>query len=97
MLAEHRIVRDGQSVLVPAGTTHGYQGISGVAAHVLVELEPAGRMADFFADIYRIDPAHRDPRTGAPRLRAAAAVLRRYPQDIIVPGVPGFVLSALAR
>lgn len=54
-------------------------------------------MAEFFRDIYGIDPARRDPRTGAPGLRAAAAVLRRYPDDIAVPRVPRVLRAVLGR
>lgn len=94
---ERRLLEEGGSVLVPAGVVHGYEGVAGVRALVLVELDPAGRMAEFFHDISCIDPARRDPRTGAPRLRAAAAVLRRYPDDITVPGVPRLLLAVLGR
>lgn len=80
---------------MPAGTVHGYGGVPGVAARVDVELDPAGRMADFFADLYGID--HRSRRTGAPRLRAVAAVLRRHPDDIAVPGVPRLLIDLLGR
>jgi hypothetical protein len=69
--------------------------VPGTAARVELDLDPAGRMAAFFADLYGID--RRDPRTGAPRLRAVAAVLRRYPDDITVPGVPRPVLALLGR
>lgn len=94
---ERRVLREGESVLVPAGVTHGYAGVAGVPARVLVELDPAGGMAEFFAALYGIDPARRDPRTGAPRLRAVAAVLRRHPADITVPGVPRLLLDLLGR
>lgn len=89
------VLRAGESALVPPGVVHGYAGVPGTAARVEVELDPAGRMAAFFADVYAID--RRDPRTGAPRLRAAAAVLRRYPDDIAVPGVPRLLLDLLGR
>ena len=89
------VLRAGESALVPPGTVHGYAGVPGIAARVEVELDPAGRMAAFFADLHAIDRRH--PRTGAPRLRAVAAVLRRYPDDITVPGVPRLVLDLLGR
>jgi quercetin dioxygenase-like cupin family protein len=92
-----RVFEEGESAVAPAGVMHGYEGVSGVPARVLVELDPAGRMAQFFADIYSVDPAGRDPRTGAPRLRAAARILRRYPDDITVPGVPRVLLAVLGR
>ena len=94
---ERLLLEEGGSALVPAGVVHGYEGVPGVAARVLVELDPAGRMAQFFADVYAIDAAERHPRTGAPRLRAAARVLRRYPDDIAVPGVPRLLLAVLGR
>jgi quercetin dioxygenase-like cupin family protein len=89
------VLRAGESALVPRGTPHTYAGVPGTAARVELDLDPAGRMAAFFADLYGID--RRDPRTGAPRLRAVAAVLRRYPDDITVPGVPRPVLALLGR
>lgn len=89
------VLRAGESVLVPPGAVHGYAGVPGTAARVAVELDPAGRMAEFFADLYAID--RRNPRTGAPRLRAVAAVLRRHPDDITVPGVPRALLDLLGR
>lgn len=94
---DRRLLREGESALVPAGVTHGYAGVAGVPARVRVELDPAGRMAEFFAALYAIDPAQRDPRTGAPRLRAVAAVLRRHPDDVTVPGVPRLLLELLGR
>lgn len=92
---DRQLLRSGESALVPAGTVHGYEGVPGLAARVDVELDPAGRMAEFFADLYGID--RRNPRTGAPRLRAVAAVLRRYPDDIAVPRVPRLLLDLLGR
>lgn len=76
----------GESALVPAGVTHGYAGVPGVAAVVLVEIDPPGRMADFFAAVYGSND--RVPATGALRLRADAAVVRRFPDDITLPGLP---------
>lgn len=92
-----RVLAEGESAVAPAGVVHGYEGVPGTPARVLVELDPAGRMAQFFADIYGVDPADRDPRTGAPRLRAAARVLRRHPDGITVPGVPRALLALLGR
>lgn len=92
---ERRVLHAGDSALVPPGTVHAYAGVPGTAARVEVELDPAGRMAEFFADLYAID--RRDPRTGAPRLRAVAAVLRRHPDEISVPGVPRLLLDLLGR
>lgn len=94
---QRRLLEEGESIRVPPGVKHGYHGVEGQPAHVMVELDPAGRMAEFFDDIYRIDPTSRDPRTGAPRLREAAQVLRRYPNDIIVPGLPRLLLNLLGR
>jgi quercetin dioxygenase-like cupin family protein len=92
-----RLLEEGESALAPAGVVHGYEGVPGTPARVLVELDPAGRMADFFADVYGADPARRDPRTGTLRLRTAAGVLRRYPHDITVPRVPRLLLALLDR
>ncbi|MDV8021629.1 cupin domain-containing protein [Rhodococcus sp. IEGM 1330] len=91
-----RILTAGDSALVPAGVVHGYEGVPGRTARVNVELDPSGRMAEFFAEIYGIDSTSRNVTTGAPRLRSAAAVLRRYPDDITAAGVPGFLLRLLA-
>lgn len=88
-------LRAGETALVPPGTVHGYAGVPGTAARVDVELDPAGRMAEFFSDLYAID--RRNPRTGAPRLRAVAKVLRRYPDDITVPGPARVVVDLLGR
>ncbi len=92
------VVEAGASVLIPAGTAHGYAGVPGVAAVVLVEIDPPGRMAELFDDVYRDD--RRDAATGALRLRAEADILRRYPDDVVLPGLPRVlakpVLSLLA-
>lgn len=91
----------GESATVPAGVPHGYAGVPGVQARVLVELDPAGRMAEFFDAIYGIAPEHRVAATGAPTLRAAATVLRSFPDDIALPGLPRALtrplLAVLAR
>jgi quercetin dioxygenase-like cupin family protein len=94
---ERRVLGAGESFVVPAATVHGYAGVPGTAARIEVELDPAGGMARFFADMDGIDAARRDPATGAPRVRSAAAVLRRHGDDITVPGLPRLLLDLLGR
>ncbi len=88
-------VSDGESVVAPAGALHGYRGIPGTAARVIVELEPPGGMAEFFAAFYGV-PADGRSRSGAPRLRAIAPILYRHRADIAVPGLPSALLRLLA-
>lgn len=80
------VLEAGGSVLVPAGVTHGYAGVPGVPAVVRIEIDPPGRMAAFLADVYGDE--RRVPATGALTLRAGADVLRRYPDDVTLPGLP---------
>lgn len=73
-------------MVVPGGVTHGCAGVPGVVAVVRIEIDPPGRMAEFFADVYGDE--RRVPATGARTLRAGADVLRRYPDDVVLPGLP---------
>lgn len=93
------VLEAGGSVLVPAGVTHAYAGVPGTAAVVRVEIDPPGRMAEFFTDVYGDE--RRVPSTGNLTLRAGADLLRRYPDDVVLPGLPRVlarpVLHVLAR
>jgi Cupin domain len=63
-------VADGESVVAPAGTPHGYRGIPGTAARVIIEPEPPGGMAEFFASFYGV------PADGRSRSAAQATTCR---------------------
>lgn len=67
-----RTLRAGDSVTVPPGTVHAYAGVPGRSARVLVELDPPGRMAEFFAAVHGVPAAGRSPRTGHPTRRSRA-------------------------
>lgn len=96
-----RILRAGESVAVPPGVIHAYAGVPGRAARVLVELEPPGRMEEFFASVYGLPASARDPRTGQPTLPAVAGILLEHTDDVAVPLVPPALtrrlLARLAR
>ena len=86
-------LHEGETAVAPHGSLHAYRGVPGTAARVIVELEPPGAMAEFFAAFYAAPRS----RGGAPGLRAMAPVLHRHAADIVIPGLPRALLRLLAR
>jgi hypothetical protein len=86
-------LQEGESAVAPPGSLHAYRGVPGTAARVIVELEPPGAMAEFFAAFYTAPRS----RGGAPGLRAMAPILHRHAADIAIPGLPRALLRLLSR
>lgn len=91
------VLRAGESLTVPPGVVHGYGGVPGRSARVLVELDPPGRMAEFFAAVYGLPARQRDPSTGHPTLPAVAGLLLEHGDDVGVPVLPPALARRLLR
>jgi quercetin dioxygenase-like cupin family protein len=69
-------------VVVPAGTRHAYRNVSGQAAHMVTEAEPAQELEAFLTEIAELARRRRFTRRGLPTSLTAipelAAVAQRY-------------------
>lgn len=80
-----QVLPEGSTVVVPPGVVHSYAGVPGTTATVRVELDPAGRMAEFFEALYGLPADQRVRTTGAPRAGAGLALLAEHRDDITLP------------
>ena len=85
----------GESVTAPAGATHGFRNTSGAPVRVQVDVVPGDVVRAFFVDLFALTDARRVDRRGQLALPDAARLLRRHPQAVRLPGIPGPVQAAL--
>jgi quercetin dioxygenase-like cupin family protein len=90
----------GDSVLVPAGTTHGFRALGDRPARLVNELRPALRADDAFAHTFALERTRRTP---LGRIVGLARVADAYPREFptYAPLIPWraqlAALRALAR
>jgi quercetin dioxygenase-like cupin family protein len=95
-LGHHTILaRPGETVLVPAGTAHWFGNASAQVAHARVEVRPALRTEEFFAENEALSLAGRLGGTRLPRLSDLARILLEFRREVAVPYAPAFLVRAL--
>jgi quercetin dioxygenase-like cupin family protein len=88
---EHRILRAGQSAMVPPGARHFQWNPCDAEAVVIEELRPAGRIHDFFKILFRLAQDGRTDVKGYPSLLWSAALFSEF-IDTIRPASLGLRL-----
>ena len=87
---ETKTIRPGDSVVIPPSTPHGFRD-AGEAAHLLVRVRPALRLADYFRTFLGLsrEGRLRMPVKGLPGpLLLVAVVMHEYRREIAAPRIP---------
>jgi quercetin dioxygenase-like cupin family protein len=79
---EHRIVRAGETALVPPGARHFQWNPSDVEAIVVEEIRPAGRMHDFFKVLFGLARDGKTDAQGYPPPMLAAALFSEFKDSV---------------
>ena len=90
---QRRTVRPGETVIVPAGTPHGFRDAA-EDAHLRVEVRPALRLEAYFRAFFRLsrEGRLRMPVDGLPGpLLLVGVLMHEFHREIAAPGVPAFV------
>ena len=87
MDGEHRVIRAGETALVPLGARHFQWNPSDVEAVVIEELRPAGRIHDFFRVLFGLARDGRTDANGYPPLVLAAALFAEFGDSILPAGI----------
>ena len=81
----------GEAAEIPPRTAHWFGNAAAGETHVRVEVRPALRLEELFAEASEIERVH----TGAlARLSDLAAMLLAHRREVAMPGVPDFVAKA---
>jgi quercetin dioxygenase-like cupin family protein len=75
---KHKIVRAGESAIIPAGTCHFQWNPCDSEAVVIEELHPAGRLHDFFKVLFRLAQNGKTDAKGFPSPLIAAALFAEF-------------------
>jgi quercetin dioxygenase-like cupin family protein len=89
------LAHPGETVVVPAGSSHWFGNPGAEVAHARVEVRPALRMEELFEATEAIGAAGHMAGTGTPRLPDLAAVLLEFKRELAVPRVPAFLVTAV--
>jgi quercetin dioxygenase-like cupin family protein len=89
------LARPGETVLIPAGKAHWFGAAGAQVAHARVEVRPALRMEEFFAENETLSLAGRLGGTRLPRLSDLARILLEFQREVAVPYAPAFLVRAL--
>ena len=87
---DRRTIRPGNSVVIPARTSHGFEPAA-EEAHLLVTVRPALELGGYFRAFLSLsrDDRLRIPEQGLPKpLLLFAALMHRYRREIAAPGIP---------
>jgi quercetin dioxygenase-like cupin family protein len=82
------LAHPGETVCIPAGTSHWFGNAGTNVAHTLVEVRPALRMEELLQRTGRLG-AH------GPRLPDLALVLLEFQRELAVPNVPAFLVRTV--
>jgi quercetin dioxygenase-like cupin family protein len=88
---EHRIVRAGQTMIIPVGARHFQWNPCDSEAVVIEEIRPAGRIHDFFTVLFGLARDGRTDVNGYPPLMLSAALFSEF-KDSIRPAPLGLRL-----
>lgn len=82
------LLKPGQSMTIPAGTSHTWWNSGDEVVHGYVELTPSMDMHDEFEALFALGRAGRTNEHGVPNLLQTAVLLDRYPNTIYRAGLP---------
>lgn len=88
---EHRVLRAGETAIIPPGARHFQWNPCDSEAVVIEELRPAGRIHDFFKALFGLARDGRTDEKGFPSLVLAAALFSEF-RDTIRPASRGLRL-----
>lgn len=87
-----RVLRAGESVVVPAGSAHWFGNPGPGEARARVEIRPALRMQELLEASQRMSQRSHLPGTHLPAPSALARILLEFQPELAVPHIPAFVL-----
>ena len=79
---EHRVIRAGESMVVPRGAPHHQWNPSDVELTAIEEIRPAGRMHEFFGVLFGLARDGKTDSQGMPSLLMAAALFSEFGDSI---------------
>ena len=79
---EHRIVRAGESALIPTGAHHFQWNPCDVEVTAIEEIRPAGRIHEFFSVLFALARDGKTDSQGRPSLLLAAALFNEFKGSI---------------
>jgi quercetin dioxygenase-like cupin family protein len=88
------VARPGETVRVSPGKAHWFGAVGAQAAHAYVEVRPALRMEEFFAENEALSLAGRRGGARLPRLSDLARILLDFRREVAVPYAPTFLVRA---
>jgi len=88
------VARPGETVRIPPGRAHWFGADGAQAAHAYVEVRPALRMEEFFAENEALSLAGRLGGARLPRLPDLARILLEFRREVAVPYAPAFLVRA---
>jgi quercetin dioxygenase-like cupin family protein len=88
------LARPGETVRIPPGRAHWFGAAGAQAAHAYVEVRPALRMEEFFAENEALSLAGHLGGTRLPRLTDLARILLEFRREVAIPYAPAFLVRA---
>ncbi len=89
-----RDLGDGERLVVPAGTAHGFRNPNDHDVSVEIELRPALGTEAFFEGVFALARDGKVTRRGVPGPLRNALLLEDHPDLAYLPGLPGWVQHA---
>jgi quercetin dioxygenase-like cupin family protein len=86
----------GDSVVVPAGTSHRFANVGDVTARIRVEVRPALEMERLFETVATLAREGRTFANGMPKPVELALFMRRFDEEVRSPFAPGIVRAVTA-
>jgi quercetin dioxygenase-like cupin family protein len=85
----------GATIVIPSGQAHWFGNAGDDIAHARVEVRPALRMEEFFEMTEAISRAGHFPGSRMPRLSDTALMLLEFRNEVAIPVVPSFLVTAM--
>ena len=85
----------GDSVVVPAGTSHRFANVCDEPACVLVRVQPALKMEQLFETVVALAREGRTFGNGMPKPLELALFMRHFDEEVRVPVAPGLVRAVM--
>jgi len=94
---EHRVLRVGESVEIPAGANHRHYAAGDLDGHVRVTLRPALRTEELLERLAELDASGEFTKRGYPKPLAAARLILDFPAEGRAAQPPAAVQRGFAR
>ena len=85
----------GDSIVVPAGTSHRFANVGDEPARVLVRVQPALKMEQLFETVVALAREGRTFGNGMPKPLELALFMRHFGEEVRVPVAPGLVRAVM--